>query len=68
MGLAQIILALLAQAPQAVATITTLYNEVKSDISTTDQATIDAELAKLQSNMPADQAATDQALKAAEGE
>jgi hypothetical protein len=68
MGIAQAILALLTQAPQAIATITTLYNEVKSDISSTDQATIDAELAKLQQGMAADKASTDAALKAAEGQ
>jgi hypothetical protein len=67
MSIAQAILALLAQAPAAVATITSLYNEVKADISTTDQATIDAELAKLQSGLAADKAATDVALKQAEG-
>lgn len=58
MGIAQLILALLAQAPQAIAEITAVYNAVQGTLSATDQATIDKALADAQS---ADAAATAQA-------
>ena len=40
------ILGLLQYAPQAISEITAVYNAVKSDMSATDQQTIDAALAK----------------------
>lgn len=58
MGTAQLILALLAQAPQAIAEITALYTALKADLSATDQATIDQALADAQAS---DAAATAQA-------
>lgn len=62
MSTASLILALLAQAPQAIAEITTLYNAVRSDLSATDQASIDAALAAAQATDAADTAAADTAL------
>lgn len=58
MGIAELILELLAQAPSAITEITALYNAVKGTISATDQATIDKALADAQA---ADAAATAQA-------
>jgi hypothetical protein len=58
MGTAELILALLQQAPQAITEITALYAAVKADLSETDQASIDAALASAQQ---ADASATAQA-------
>jgi hypothetical protein len=66
MGLAQLILALLTQAPAAITEITALYNTVKTDISSDDQATIDAALAAEQAKLAGEKAATDADLEAAE--
>jgi hypothetical protein len=66
MGLAQLILALITQAPAAITEITALYNTVKTDLSSDDQATIDAALAVEQANLAPEQAQTDEDLEAAE--
>jgi hypothetical protein len=65
MGTAQLILALLSQAPQAITEITALYNAVKSDISATDQQQIDAALASAQQSDAAATAQADTDLAAA---
>jgi hypothetical protein len=46
MGIAEAIIAILSQAPTLVAEATTLYTAVKSSLSLTDQAAVDAALAK----------------------
>jgi hypothetical protein len=66
MTLLQIILAALTQAPQYITQIEALYEAAKADLSSTDQATIDAALADARAKMPAEEASTDAALKAAE--
>ena len=62
-----LILQLLTMAPQYITQIEALYEAAKGDLSSTDQATIDKALADIRAKMPADQAATDAALKPAEG-
>lgn len=65
MGIAEAILALIQFAPAAISEVTAVYNAVRDDLSTTDQATIDAALAHA---MDADAIATakaDAALDAA---
>lgn len=59
------ILGLIQYAPQAISEITALYNAVKSDLSATDQAQIDAALAGAQSQDAQATAAADAALSAA---
>lgn len=65
MEYAQLILAFLAQAPQAIAEITALYERLKADISETDQAKIDQALADAQASDAAATAEADKALDAA---
>ena len=65
--IATAILALIANAPQAISEVTSLYNAVKSDLSDTDQASIDAALAAAQSDDAAATAAADAALTTASG-
>lgn len=66
MNIAQLILALLTQAPAAINQIEEFYTEVKTDISSDDQATIDAALAAERAKLQPEQAQTDAALEAAE--
>jgi len=56
------ILAILQAAPQLYQEVTTIYGEIKGDLSPADQATIDAALAKAQADDAAATAAADQAL------
>lgn len=63
----QSILTLLTYAPQAVTEITALYNAVKSDISATDQDTIDAALLAAQQSDAVATAEADAVLDAAAG-
>lgn len=56
------ILSLIQYAPAAISEITALYEAIKSDISETDQATIDAALAAAQQSDAAATAAADTAL------
>ena len=58
MGIAELILSLIQVAPSALNGITSLYNAVKGDLSSTDQAAIDAALLAAQN---ADWAATQKA-------
>lgn len=55
------LLSLIQYAPQAISEITALYTAIKGDLSETDQAKIDAALAKAQAD---DAVATAQADKA----
>lgn len=68
MQIAELILALLAQAPQAITQITALYNAVKADLSETDQAKIDQALADAQAGDAAATAQADTDLTKAAGE
>lgn len=56
------LLSLLQYAPSAITEITAVYNAVKSDLSATDQATIDAALAASIANDAQATASADQAL------
>jgi hypothetical protein len=62
MNLAPLLLALLTQAPQYVDQIEALYGAAKADLSTTDQAQIDQQLAAVRASMPAQEAQTEEAL------
>lgn len=64
-SLAPLILSLLQAAPTAVTEITALYNALKGDLSTEDQATIDSALAAAQSGDAKATAAADIALNEA---
>ena len=64
-SIAQIILAAIQAAPQAIPEIIALYDKVKGTISTTDQADIDAALAKAQADDATATAQADTALDAA---
>lgn len=59
------ILALLTQAPQAITEIMALYNAVKADLSSNDQATLDAAFATAKASDASDTAGADTALAAA---
>lgn len=61
------ILSLLAQAPEAIAEITSVYNSVRGGLSATDQATIDSVLAAAEVSDAAATALADTALSAAAG-
>lgn len=61
----QALLALIQNAPAAISEIKNLYGAVKTDLSSDDQATIDAALASAQTNDAAATAAADSALDAA---
>jgi hypothetical protein len=65
MGIAQLILALLTQAPAAYAQLKSLYDFVRADLSSTDQATLDAAFATAKAQDAADTATADAALTAA---
>ena len=65
--IAQAILALIQNAPTAINEISNLYNVVKTDLSSTDQATIDAALKTAQDNDAAATARADAAADAAAG-
>jgi len=65
MSVAQLIIALISAAPQAIQEITALYNSVRSTISATDQTEIDALLATAQATDAAATAKADAALDAA---
>lgn len=56
------LLGLIQYAPQAITEITALYNAIKGDFSTEDQATIDSALAVAQSGDTQATAAADVAL------
>lgn len=56
------LLGLIQYAPQAVTEITALYNAIKGDLSTQDQATIDSALAAAQSGDAQATATADAAL------
>ncbi|MGH6887969.1 MAG: hypothetical protein ACREHF_02030 [Rhizomicrobium sp.] len=66
MTLAQLILALITQAPAAITQIEALYETVKTDLTSNDQATIDAALASERAKLQPEETATDAALEAAE--
>lgn len=59
------ILALISAAPAAISEITTLYTAVKADLSSDDQATIEAALASAQTTDAAATATADEALTTA---
>lgn len=61
MGIAEAIISILTQAPGLIAEATTLYTAVKSSLSLTDQAAVDAALAKA---IASDAAATQRADEA----
>lgn len=61
------LLSLIQYAPQAITEVTALYNAIKSDISATDQATIDAALLASQQSDAVATAAADAALDDAAG-
>ena len=62
---AQLLIALISSAPQAIPEITNLYNAVKGSLSSNDQAAIDTALAAAQASDAAATAAADAALAAA---
>jgi len=62
MGITEAILALIQFAPAAINEVTAVYNAIKGDLSTTDQAQIDAALANAQASDAAATAAADKAL------
>jgi hypothetical protein len=65
MTIAQLILAFITQAPSALSQITSLYEAVKADIGSDDQAQIDAALAAEQAKLAPEQAQTDADLESA---
>ena len=65
MPIAELILGLIQAAPGAISEITALYHAVKTDLSSSDQATIDAALVAAQQSDAAATARADAALAAA---
>ncbi len=65
MEIATAILALIQNAPAAISEITALYNVVKSNLSSSDQSTIDQALVAIQASDAQATARADDALDAA---